>query len=49
MFAPAAMEGFWEEIAATAESGTLDEARLAHLQHTHHVEIVGPWPEARQE
>jgi quercetin dioxygenase-like cupin family protein len=49
MFAPAAMEGFWEEIAAAAESGTLDEARLAHLQHTHHVEIVGPWPEARQE
>ena len=45
MFAPAAMEGFWEEIAGAAEAGTLDDARLERLQHAHRVEIVGPWPE----
>jgi quercetin dioxygenase-like cupin family protein len=45
MFAPAAMEGFWEEIAEAAAAGTLDDARLERLQHAHRVEIVGPWPE----
>ena len=45
MFAPAAMEGYWEEVAAATEAGTLDEARLTQLQRDHHLEIVGPWPD----
>jgi quercetin dioxygenase-like cupin family protein len=44
MFAPAAMEGYREEVAAAAEAGTLDESRLGQLQRAHQVEIVGPWP-----
>jgi quercetin dioxygenase-like cupin family protein len=43
-FTPAAMEGYWEEVAAAAAAGALDEERLDELGRRHHVEIVGPWP-----
>ncbi len=49
MFAPAAMEGYWEEIAAATEAGSLDQAKLDQLQRDHHLEIVGPLPEDADE
>ena len=44
MFAPAAMEGYWEEMAAAAEAGPLDQARVEEIARRYHLEIVGPWP-----
>lgn len=46
LFAHAAMEGYWEEVAAAAQAGAIDEAWLTQLQHQHHLEVVGPWAEA---
>jgi quercetin dioxygenase-like cupin family protein len=43
-FTPAAMEGYWEEIAAATAAGRLDQERLGELGRQHHLEIVGPWP-----
>jgi quercetin dioxygenase-like cupin family protein len=41
-FVPAAMEGYWEEVAAATVAGTLDEARLDELNRQHNLEMVGP-------
>ena len=43
MFSPAAMEGYWEEVAAATADGTLDGAKLERLARQHHLEMVGPW------
>jgi quercetin dioxygenase-like cupin family protein len=40
-FTPAAMEGYWEGIAAATAAGRLDEERLNELGRQHHVETVG--------
>ena len=44
MFTPAAMEGFWEEIGAAVEAGSLDQAKLELLRRTHHMQSIGPFP-----
>ncbi len=44
LFTPSAMEGYWEEVAAAAAAGRLDQARLDALARQHQLEIVGPWP-----
>ena len=43
IFAPAAMEGYWEDLAAAEASGPLDEDRIAEIARRYHLEIVGPW------
>jgi quercetin dioxygenase-like cupin family protein len=43
-FTPAAMQGYWEELAAATAAGRLDQERLDELARQHHLEIVGPWP-----
>ena len=42
MFSPAAMEGYWEEVAAATADGTLGQATLERLARQHHLELVGP-------
>jgi hypothetical protein len=38
------MEGFWEEIGAAVDAGTLDPTKLELLRRTHHVQSIGPFP-----
>jgi quercetin dioxygenase-like cupin family protein len=45
MFTPAAMEGYWEEMAAATEAGPPDPDRLQEMARRYHLEIVGPWPD----
>jgi quercetin dioxygenase-like cupin family protein len=45
IFAPAAMEGYWRELAAATAAGCLDDTTHQQLQRAYHLEIVGPWPE----
>jgi quercetin dioxygenase-like cupin family protein len=44
MFTPAAMEGFWDEIASAVEAGTLDQAKLDLLRRTYHMQSIGLFP-----
>ena len=45
LFVPAAMETFFEELAAAEAAGTADEAALAAIAEHAHMEVVGPLPE----
>ena len=45
MFTPAAMEGFWEEVAAGSEAGPLEQTDLERIARRYHLEMVGPWPD----
>ena len=45
LFTPAAMVGFFEELAAAEASGLADEQRLAEIAVGNNMEIVGPVPE----
>jgi hypothetical protein len=40
-----AMEGFWEEVHAATEPGTLAQAKLELLSRTYHLQSIGPLPE----
>ena len=43
-FTPAAMEGYWEELAGLTAAGGPDLERLDQLGRAHHLEVLGPWP-----
>jgi mannose-6-phosphate isomerase-like protein (cupin superfamily) len=46
LFAPAAMESFFEELSVAEAAGTADEATLGEIASRAHMEIVGPVPES---
>jgi mannose-6-phosphate isomerase-like protein (cupin superfamily) len=43
-FTPAAMQGFFEDLAAAEASGSVSEDELDLISHRHHMEVVGPVP-----
>ena len=46
LFAPAAMESFFEELSVAEAAGTADEATLGEIAARAHMEVVGPVPES---
>lgn len=46
LFVPAAMESFFEELAAAEAAGTADEQALAAIAEHARMEIVGPVPDS---
>lgn len=45
IFTPAAMQGFFEELAAAESAGTVSLEYLAAISSRHHMEVVGPVPD----
>ncbi len=45
LFAPAAMQGFFEELAAAEAAGTVSPEDLGAISGRHHMEVVGPVPD----
>ena len=45
LFAPAAMQGFFEELAAAEATGSVTSDQLDTISGRHHMEIVGPVPD----
>lgn len=46
LFAPAAMVGFFEELALAESSGSATPAVLGEIADRHHMEVLGPVPES---
>lgn len=46
LFAPAAMQGFFEDLAAGEAAGTVSVEDLEAISRRHHMEIVGPVPDS---
>ena len=44
MFTPAAMEGFWEEVAHATSDGSISQEFFEELSQRHHIESIGPLP-----
>ena len=44
LFTPAAMEGFWEEIAQATSDGSIDGQFVADLSARYNLESIGPLP-----
>ena len=45
LFTPAAMQGFFEELATAEAAGTVSPEDLEAISGRHHMEVVGPVPE----
>jgi hypothetical protein len=45
IFGPAAMVGFFEELAEAEANGTATPEMLSRISERHHMEIVGPVPD----
>lgn len=45
LFTPAAMQGFFEELAAAEAAGVVLPADLETISSRHHMEVVGPVPD----
>lgn len=45
LFAPAAMQGFFEDLAAAEAAGTVSDSDLQDISDRHQMEIVGPVPD----
>ncbi|HET8985316.1 MAG TPA: cupin domain-containing protein [Trueperaceae bacterium] len=45
LFAPAAMQGFFEELAASEAAGIVSPEDLEAISGRHHMEVVGPVPD----
>lgn len=45
LFTPAAMQGFFEELAAAEAAGTVSPEDLGAISGRHHMEVVGPVPD----
>lgn len=45
LFVPAAMVGFFEELAVAESAGTADAELLVEIAERHHMEVLGPVPE----
>jgi mannose-6-phosphate isomerase-like protein (cupin superfamily) len=45
LFAPAAMQGFFEDLAAAEAAGTVSPEDLEAISGRHHMEVVGPVPD----
>lgn len=45
IFAPAAMQGFFEELAAAEAAGSVSPDDLEAISGRHHMEVVGPVPD----
>lgn len=45
LFAPAAMQGFFEELAAAEAAGAVSPEDLGAIAGRHHMEVVGPVPD----
>jgi mannose-6-phosphate isomerase-like protein (cupin superfamily) len=45
IFAPAAMQGFFEELAAAEAAGSVSPDDLEAISARHHMEVVGPVPD----
>lgn len=45
LYAPAAMVGYFDELAAAAKTGGVDEAGLAEIALRYSMEVIGPVPE----
>lgn len=45
LFTPAAMHGFFEELAAAEAAGHVSPEDLAAISRRHHMEVVGPVPD----
>lgn len=45
LFTPAAMQGFFEELAAAEAAGVVLPADLEAISSRHHMEVVGPVPD----
>ncbi len=45
LFTPAAMQGFFEELAAAEAAGTVSPEDLDAISGRHHMEVVGPVPD----
>ena len=46
LYTPAAMVGYFDEIAAAVAAGTVDDQTLAEIALRYGMEVVGPVPEA---
>jgi hypothetical protein len=46
LFTPAAMQGFFEELAAAEAAGTVSPEDLGCISGRHHMEVVGPVPDS---
>jgi mannose-6-phosphate isomerase-like protein (cupin superfamily) len=46
LFTPAAMQGFFEELAAAEAVGTVSPEDLGFISGRHHMEVVGPVPDS---
>lgn len=45
LFTPAAMQGFFEELAAAEAAGTVSPEDLGAISGRHHMEVIGPVPD----
>lgn len=45
LFTPAAMQGFFEELAAAGAAGAVSTEGLEAISRRHHMEVVGPVPD----
>lgn len=46
LFSPAAMQGFFEDLAAAEAAGAVSPEDLEVISRRHHMEVVGPVPDA---
>ena len=45
LYAPAAMEGYFDELSAAISSGQMDPETLSEIANRYGMEVVGPVPE----
>lgn len=45
LFTPAAMQGFFEELATAEAAGTVSPEDLGAISSRHHMEVIGPVPD----